>query len=126
MPPLFVTLLFRVSAMGKQRDVGEIEKHLSDALAVVDGGMKRTWSSQVYYIVGCLLSFVALMFISTMSIHLDFSVACLIVELARMAVMTHLVFCAFMAIIVVSREHNALLAARKDINWILKSSSLYG
>lgn len=112
--------------MGKQRDVGEIEKNLSDAVAVVDSGIKRTWSSQVYYIVGCLLSIVALVFISSKNIQLDLGVVSLILELSRLAVTANLVFCAYMAIIVLSREKNALLAARKDINWILKSSSLYG
>lgn len=119
-------MAFCVTAMCKQREVGEIEKHLSDAQAIVNVGMKRTRSSQVYYIMGCLLSVVALAFISSTSISSDFSVVRLLVELARLAVMVNLIFAAFMAVIVTGREQNALLAAKKDINWILKSSSLYG
>jgi len=111
--------------MGKQREIGDIENHLSDVLTVVDNGIKRAKASRVYYIVGFLLSVMAVVFISSIRISFDSYIVSVLLDLGQVVVTAYLLFCIWMVVIMMGRELNALVAVKKDVNNTLKSSSMY-
>lgn len=111
--------------MGKQREIGDIESHLSDVLNLVDNGIKRAKASRVYYIVGILLSLMAVIFISSIRISFDSYIVSTLLDFCQVAVTGYLLFCSWMVMVMTGRELNALLAVKKDVNSTLKSSSMY-
>jgi len=112
------TFAFVDTGMGRLRQPEEIEKHLSEAIGLLDDGLKKVRSSRVFYSVLLLLCFVALAFFS--DFHLPF-VPDIVFTFARLALTVFLCFCAWMARVGNDRETNGLKAAKKDMNNLVKS-----
>ena len=107
-----------VAAIGKQRDTGELEKSLCDLLPVIDCGIKKVQSSQVFYVIALLLCFIALVFTDNLPVPCGLNV---FVCVARMVLVVYGAFCVWMAAVMSNWELNALLAARKDANVTLRT-----
>lgn len=106
------------AGMGRLRQPEEIEKHLSEALGIMDDGMKKVRSSRVFYSVLVLLCIVALVFFS--DFHLPF-VPDIFFSFARLVLTVFLCFFVWMARVGNDREMNGLKAAKKDMNNLVKS-----
>jgi sphingomyelin phosphodiesterase 2 len=111
-----------VTAMGKRCESGEIEKHLSELLLVVDSGIKKVKSSQVFYTAAILLSLTALVF--TSSIDLPFGIN-ILVTVGRMVVLLYVAFCMWMILTVTNFELTSLYAAKKDVNNAVRCSAAF-
>ena len=111
-------MLWLIVAIGSRCDSGELEKSLSDLIPVLDRGMKKVQSSQVFYAVAFLLCITALVFTSNMSVPygLDF-----IVAVIRVILVIHAAFCVWMAAVLSNWELSGLLAAKKDANNTLRT-----
>lgn len=107
------------TALPPPRETGEIEKHLTDALPIIDNAMKRVRSDQVYYVVAMALLGIALTF--TFDLSLPYGLTFLILLLRGLLVVA-LAFCFWTASVLSNKELNGLIAARKDINNALKSN----
>jgi len=107
-----------VAAIGSRRGSGELERCLSDLIPVVDRGMKRVRSSQVFYAVALLLCLSALVFTSDLSVPYGLEV---IVSIARVVLVVYAAFCAWMAGVLSHWELNVLMAAKKDANNTLRT-----
>jgi len=104
--------------MGTQCDSGELEKSLSDLLPIVDRGMKKVQSSQVFYAVTVLLCFTALIFTSNLSVPYGVNI---IVYIARVILVVYAAFCMWMTAVLSNWELNGLMAAKKDANNTLRT-----
>lgn len=107
-----------IAAVGRQRDTAELEKSLSDLIPVIDCGVKKVRSSQVFYAIALLLCFTALIFANNLSVPYGLTV---FVCAARTVLVVYGAFCAWMAAIMSNWELSALLAARKDANVTLRT-----
>lgn len=112
------TVKKNITAMGKARELQEIEKHLSDAIGSLDHGVQLVKSSRVFYSVLVLLCVVAISFSS--DFQLPF-VPNFIFALFHVALIIFLCFCIWMARIGNDREMNGFKAAKKDVNNLIKS-----
>jgi sphingomyelin phosphodiesterase 2 len=114
------TIRRNLTAMGKHRESGEIEKHLSDTLLVIDKGVKKAKSGQVFYFAALILCVLA--FFVTLGFNFPYGIDFL-VDIARVVVGLYAWFCLWMAVTGSNVELTALLAATKDINNALKCSA---
>lgn len=112
------TVRRNVTAGGKQHESGELEKSLSDLIPVVERGVKKVRSSQVFYAVAFLLCVIAVVFTSNISAPYGLNA---VVAVARTVVVVYAAFCMWMALILCNCELNALLAAQKDANNTLRT-----
>jgi len=106
-----------VAAIGNQRNTGELEKSLSDLLPVIDCGVKKVRSSQVFSLIALLLCCTALVFTNNLSIPFGLTV---FVYIVRIVLVVYSAFCVWMAAVMSNLELSALLAARKDANVTLR------
>lgn len=107
-----------VVAIGERRDSGELETSLSDLLPVVEDGIKKVRSSQVFYAVAFLLCAVALMFTNTLFVPYGLNA---VVSVTHTILVVYAAFCTWMALVLCNWELNALLAAKKDANNALRT-----
>jgi len=107
-----------VVAIGKRRDSGELEKSLSDLIAVVEHGVNKVRSSQVFYAIAFLLSVFVLIVTNNISVPYGLNI---VVSVARIILVVYAAFCMWMALILSNWELNALLAAKKDANNTLRT-----
>jgi len=110
--------LWFVAAIGNRRDSGELETSLSDLLPVIERGIKKVRSSQVFYAIAFLLCVIALIFTSNLSVPFGLST---LVSLARTVLVVYAAFCTWMALVLTNWELSALLAAKKDANNTLRT-----
>lgn len=110
--------LCSVVAFGRRRDSGELERSFSDLIPIVERGMKKVRSSQVFYAIAFLLCVVALVFTNNLSIA---SFLNIVVSVARTLLIVYAMFCAWMAVIVSNCQLTALMAAKKDANNTLRT-----
>lgn len=101
------------------RDASEIEKNFTDALPIIDEGMKRVKANQVFYLVLFLLSVFALFF--TSELYLPYGLNVLLIIMKTFLVLLS-GFCAWCGLVLTNTEINGLLAVRKDINNLLKAN----
>ena len=111
--------------MGKSRELGDIEKHLLDALSVIDEGVQKAKSARVFYVVGLLLSIMTLFFVNSFHIPQELAILGVLMELSQVTVTGYALFCVWMALIMTGRELNGLVNVKTDINNTLKSTSMY-
>ena len=93
----------------------------SDAIPVLDDGMRKVKADQVFYAVAFAISIFGLIYSAalTMPYGLD-----LILMLIRFLVTVACGYFFWMAVVLANWELNGLLAARKNINNILKSNPI--
>ncbi|ELU04661.1 hypothetical protein CAPTEDRAFT_173602 [Capitella teleta] len=108
-----------VTALPPARESGEIEKHLTAAVPIIDDAMKRVKSDKVYCIVAMVLALILLIF--TFDVSLPFGLTALVILLRGCLVVTVAYF--FWTLVVLKTiELKGLTAARNDINNALKSN----
>ena len=107
------------SAMAPPRETGEIEKHLSDAIPVLDEGLRKVKANQVYYLVAMMLCLFTTIFTSNMTLPFGLT---LFITLLRVVMVVAVAFFFWTATVLANKEINGLTAARKDINNALKSN----
>ena len=112
--------LYSSLATAKVRETGEIEKHLTDALPILDQGLRRIKSSQVFFVVSMFLCLVALVF--TCDIVPSWTLCGFLVGIFRTFLTIAIAFLLWTVLILSRIERAGLTATKKDINNLLKSS----
>jgi hypothetical protein len=110
---------FSVIALPPSRETGEIERHLTEAIPIIDEAQKRLQSDKVYYIVAIVLAFVLLVF--TFDMRLPFGLNTLVIAFRGLLVVLMAYFF-WTAVVLKKIELKGLIAARNDINNALKSN----
>ena len=105
--------------MGPERDSGAIEKLFTDALPVMDSGMKKVKADQVFYAVSMFIAAVALIFTAEFSLPFGLN---FILTFARFILTVGVAFCGWSVIVLANRELNGIMATRKDINNLLRGN----
>jgi len=111
-------MLWFVVAIGKRRESDELEKSLTDLIAIVEHGVKKVRSSQVFYAIAFLLCVFAVLFTSNISTPSGLNA---LVFISHTVLAVYAAFCVWMALVLSNWELNALLAAKKDANNTLRS-----
>ena len=105
--------------MSSVREFAEIEKSFSAAIPVLDSGIKQVRADRVFYMIVFLLSFIMLTF--TADLVLPWGLNAMVI-LIRVILVLASGGCLWMGVVMANREINGLLAAKKDINNLLKSN----
>ena len=101
------------------RPTGEIEKDLTDALPLINTGIKKVKSDQVFFSVVAFLCLVALTFTSSVQMPYGMNMC---MYLVRFFLAVAIGFCVWMVLVMCNSEINGLTAIKKDMNNLLRSN----
>jgi hypothetical protein len=108
--------------MANTRDSAEIEKNFTDALPVIDDGMKCVKADQISFYVLLFLSITLLFFTSNIVMPYGLDV---ILKSLRVFLVLVAGFSLWSSTVMANKELNGFLAVRKDINNLLKSNPAF-
>lgn len=109
-----------ITATAKSRETGEIEKHLMEALPIVEQGLQKIKSNQVFFIASMFLCLVAVVF--TCDIAPSWTVCGIMIGIIRTFLTVAIAFLLWTVLILSKVERAGLTATKKDINNLLKSN----
>ncbi|KAK2163915.1 hypothetical protein LSH36_72g05013 [Paralvinella palmiformis] len=109
-----------ITAAAKIRETGEIEKNLTEALPIIDKGLQKIKSNQVFFVVSMFFCLVALVF--TSDIASSWTMWGVIIGIFRTFLTVAIAFLVWNVLILSKIEWAGLTAAKKDINNLLKSN----
>ena len=112
---------FFLEALGSMRHSGDVEKVFSDAIPILDDGMRKVKADQVFYVVALLISMFGLIYSAGLTMPYGLGV---ILVLVRFLVTIACGYFFWMAVVLANWELNGLIATRKNINNILKSNPI--
>ncbi len=111
------------SGMAPSIDSGEVEKHLNDALPVLEWGINKAKSDQVFFCVKLFLCIVALVALNNFSCE-AWSVVGTCLGVTKAVLVLIAGACFWLAAIMCNIEINGLTSAKKDVNNMLKSNPI--
>ena len=105
--------------MGRQRNTSEVEKNLMDCLPAIDDGLRAVEAARYFYMAILVLSFVALIYLTSIQAS---SFMFVFVNVLYVGLLCLIVFAGWNGVIMLTLEANTLMAAKKDINNLLRSN----
>lgn len=103
------------------RNSGSVEKVFSDALPILEDGMRKVKADQVFYAVALLISVFGLIYSAGFTLPYGLGIFLVII---RFLVTVASGYFFWMAVVLANWELNGLIATRKNINNILKSNPI--
>ena len=105
--------------MCPERRTADLERHLVDAIPLLDKGMKQVKARQVWYAVAAVLSLMLLVFLADVSLPWGLGV---VLGAARFGLTCSVAYSFWSCVVLSNRELNGMISVRKDINNMLKAS----
>jgi hypothetical protein len=106
--------------MGVLRDGAEIEKHMTDALTILESGKQKVTSDRVFFLVSMLLCIVSLVF--TCDLAASWTLCGAVIGAMRTLLTLAIGFFLWMGVVQAKVELAVFAATKSDVNNLLRSN----